>query len=116
MRHDRGIRLGQVFLLRDLFFSIRDAGARTWVPGNPANGTDALTFNVEAGKEKEVPDRDELFADSRIRNWAASATQKWNQTESADLCLVPERNDEGEHAHLASNVETFNFSSAKERV
>lgn len=94
----------------NLQFRTTEAGAWTWIPGDPAKTTDALSFEIEAGKELDVMHKDERIGASRVRLWAATPKQKWTTYKTKDLWLVPERTDEGEHVYMASGMETFTFA------
>ncbi len=83
--------------------------AWVWVPDSPANSTDALSFEIEAGQEIEVKRNDEPVAASRMRIWANSATQKWLKYKSKDAWLVPEKTEDGEHVYTSPGVETYTF-------
>jgi hypothetical protein len=93
-----------------LQFRTPENGAWTWVPDDPSKSTDALSFEIEAGKELDVQHKDAPMAGSRVRIWASSPTQKWLQYKTKDLWLVPERTEDGEHVYMASGVETFTFN------
>ncbi|MBI1830149.1 MAG: hypothetical protein HYR84_01705, partial [Planctomycetes bacterium] len=85
------------------------SGAWSWIPGDPAKTSDALSFEIEAGKELDVAYKEEPLAASRMRIWATSEKQKWLKYKTKDVWLVPERTEEGEHVYMASGVETFSF-------
>ncbi len=100
-----------------LQFRAPQEGGWVWIPDNPAETTDALSFEIEAGKELDVKHKDELVAASRMRIWASSPTQKWLQFKTKDCWLVPEKTEDGEHVYSAPTVETFtfNFSNDKDK-
>jgi hypothetical protein len=94
-----------------------DNGAWSWIPADPTKAADAISVELEAGKELDVQYKDEPLAASRMRIWATSPTQKWLKYKTKDIWLVPERNEEGEHTYLAPAIETFSFvfSSSKDK-
>jgi hypothetical protein len=92
-------------------------GAWKWLPDDPAASTEALSFDIEAGKEIDVTYKDERIAASRMRIWATSPTQQWLGYKTKDAWLVPERTEDGEHVYTSSGVETYTFvfSSDKDK-
>jgi hypothetical protein len=98
-------------------FRAPDNGAWTWIPGDPGKTSDALSFEIEAGKELDVQYKDERIAASRMRIWGTSPTYKWLTYKTKDIWLVPEKTEDGEHVYVASGVETytFAFSSSKDK-
>ncbi len=89
----------------------------TWVPGDPAQSTEALSFEVEAGQEVDVKNKEQVVGASRMRIWATGPTQKWLKYKTKDTWLVPERNEDGEHIYFAPGLETYTFvfSSSKDK-
>lgn len=86
-------------------------GAWTWLPDDPKDAQ-ALSFELEAGRELAVQASDEPLSASRMRIWATGENQKWLKHKTADLWLVPERNEDGEHVYAAEAMETYVFTFA----
>ena len=100
-----------------LQFRTPEDGAWVWVPEAPGPNTQALTFDVEAGREIEIKHKDGLVTASRMRIWATSPTQKWLKYKTKDVWLVPEKTEDGEHVYQASAVEPYSyiFSNDKDK-
>lgn len=83
-------------------------GAWKWIPADPETGQ-ALSFEIQPGKEQLLENVGQKIATSRVRLWADSATHKWDTYKYKDLWLVSEL-DGDEHRYLAASMETFTFT------
>jgi hypothetical protein len=83
------------------------SGTWTWLPAEPGEAAEALSFDLDAGQETVVKVNDDPLAASRVRVWANADNRQWLTYKTKDLWLVPERNETGEHVYLADAVQTF---------
>lgn len=88
-----------------------------WTPIDPAKGNDALSFEIEAGKDLDVKQMEEPIAASRMRIWATAPGFKWMRFKTKDIWLVPERNEDGDHVYFSEKVDAFlmTFALVKEK-
>jgi hypothetical protein len=47
---------------------------------------------------------------SRVRIWAKFQTTEWLAFQNADLWLVPEQMDDGQHAYEGADLQVFNYT------
>lgn len=106
---ERFVRLenktGEKLIVSLLYRTRVEQGRWTWLPEDPS-GDRAMTLVMEPGKVLDLTGK---ISASRIRVWAQSASRKWVDHQSKDLLLVPEP----EGRYLASRMETFTFTFAK---
>jgi hypothetical protein len=87
-----------------------DDGQWQWVPAEPGNADQVISFEVDANQAVDLQQGDWRVNARRVRIWARSAAGEWNRFRDADLWLVPEVNPDGEHGYDAAEVQTFNFT------
>lgn len=101
-----------------IFFQYRTLvkDAFTWLPATPAEGAEAVSFEIMAGEDVQVKMGEEALSASRVRLWATSEKEKWLTYKTRDLWLVPEKNEEGDHVYPAETQETFRFTFAAKKA
>ncbi len=105
----RFLRVGNDTAVRvDIFLQYKtqtDQG-EVWLPAKPAVSLQAVTVSLAPGEIADIKEGDWRLNASRVRIWAKSETQEWNQFKNRDLPLVPEAG-----ALYASNdLQVFNFT------
>lgn len=87
-----------------------------WVPAAPEDSDKALTYDLEPGQSLHVAQQGEKIAASRVRLWAQSEIGKWLEYKDADLWLVPEEDQNGQHNYMANEIKTFTFVFPRKEV
>jgi hypothetical protein len=87
-----------------------DNGSYAWLPANPADSQEAVSFRIAAGETLDLARDGARIAASRVRLWAQSARGTWTGYRDKDLWLVPEADENGEHYYRAAKMETYTFT------
>ena len=84
-------------------------GTLQWVPGDPAQSTDAEPFELQAGEVTDLFDNGWRINASRVRIWAKAGDRDIVQFKTRDLWLVPETDPQGAHVYNDQQIETAYF-------
>jgi hypothetical protein len=90
--------------------TMRDNDSYAWLPANPADSREAVTFRIAAGETLDLERDGSRIAASRVRLWVQSTGGTWTGYRDRDLWLVPEVDADGEHYYRAAEVETYTFT------
>jgi hypothetical protein len=80
-----------------------------WSPGEPGS-EDVMTYELEPGEVADLADEDWHICASRVRLWAVSANQTYEQFKDQDLWLVPETDRDGTHLYESPAVQTIQLA------
>jgi hypothetical protein len=70
-----------------------------------------MAFELAPGETADLQDGDWRLNARKVRIWAQSQSGKqWLKFKDADLDLVPEADDSGQHSYLADQLQIYNFS------
>jgi len=85
-------------------------GNWVWLPGDPENATESVTFELEPDQYGDAFDGDWRIQAARVRIWAESESgQKWEKHKDSDFLLVPEVDAEGIPTYMAPEMGTVKW-------
>jgi hypothetical protein len=79
----------------------------TWLPADPRKGSRSLAYNLKAGQKTYLAYQHGKLKGSCIRFWVKSEAGEWTAYRDRALWLVPELDEQGNHAYQAEEIETF---------
>jgi len=89
-------------------YRAQDNGKWTWFPADPANSQETYTYEIAPGQALDVDDPTQQLpvAANRVRIWAESTNQNWEEFKDKDLWLV-EKDTDGRRQYQSPEPQVF---------